>query len=70
FIFQTQKDDPRNALMFALELAQQGIPHEVHTFTEGRHGGALYDGTNDAPDIPHTARWAPLAWEWLEANGF
>ncbi len=70
FIFQTQEDDPRNALLFALELAQRGIPHEVHTFTEGRHGGALYDGTHDAPDIPHTARWAALAWEWLEANGF
>ena len=70
FIFQTQEDDPRNALLFALELAQRGIPHEVHTFTEGRHGGAIYDGTYDTPDIPHTAHWVTLAYEWLEANQF
>lgn len=70
FLFQTHEDDPRCALMFALELAHRGIPYEVHTFAEGRHGGALYDGRNDTPDIPHTARWAELAGEWLEAQGF
>ena len=70
FIFQTNEDDPRNALMFALELAHRGISHEVHTFTEGVHGGGLYNGLDETPEVPHTARWAELAAEWLEVQGF
>ena len=70
FLFQTHEDDPRCALLFALELAHRGIPYEVHTFAEGIHGGALYDGRYETPDLPHTARWAELAGEWLEGLGF
>lgn len=70
FIFQTHEDDPRNALLFALELAHRGIPYEVHTFAAGPHGGALYNGEEETPDFPHTARWAGLAAEWLEDQGF
>ena len=71
FVFQTHKDDPRHALMFCMELANYGVPYEIHTFEEGPHGGALYDGADeDTPDFPHTAKWAPLAAEWLETRGF
>jgi len=71
FIFQTHKDDPRFAMTFGKALADFGIPFEVHTFTNGGHGGGLYDGgVEDAPLQPHTARWAELAAEWLEELGF
>lgn len=70
FIFQTNADDPRNALLFAMELASRGISYEVHTFTNGVHGGGLYDGLNETPDIPHTAKWADLAAGWLKEKDF
>lgn len=71
FVFQTHADDPRHALNFCYELACNGVPYELHTFEEGPHGGALYDGKHeDSPYFPHTARWASLALEWLEDKGF
>ncbi len=71
FVFQTHKDDPRHALMFCYELANKGVPYEIHTFEEGPHGGGLYDGAcEDSPSFKHTSRWAMLAAEWLEGKGF
>lgn len=71
FIFQTHADDPRHALTFCYELACNGVPYEIHTFEEGPHGGALYDGKcDDSPYFGHTSRWATLAAEWLENKGF
>jgi len=70
FIFQTHEDDPRCAMIFGHELADRGIPFEVHTFANGPHGGGLYNGKDDTPDFPHTARWADLAVGWLEELGF
>lgn len=71
FVFQTQKDDPRHALQFCMELANHGVPFEIHTFEEGPHGGALYDGAcEDSPSFPHTAMWAELAAQWLKERGF
>jgi acetyl esterase/lipase len=71
FLFQTHADDPRCALAYAWEFARYGIPFEIHTFENGPHGGGLFDGKcMDAPLIPHTARWAGLAAEWLEGKGF
>lgn len=70
FVFQTHKDDPRHALQFCYQLACYGVPYEIHTFEEGPHGGGLYNGKDNTPDIPHTARWAMLAAEWLEGKGF
>ena len=70
FIFQTNADDPRNALVFAMELAHRGISYEVHTFTEGPHGGGLYNGLEDTPKFDHTAKWADLAADWLAIQGF
>lgn len=71
FLFQTHADNPKNVLNFAYEFAERGIPYEVHTFVEGPHGGALYDGNHeDSPSFPHTAHWAELAAEWLKGYGF
>lgn len=71
FIFQTHSDDPRSSMDFGKELADRGIPFEVHTFREGPHGGGLYDGKDEhSPLFPHTAHWAELAAEWLEGYGF
>lgn len=71
FVFQTHKDDPRIALNFCMELANYGVPYEIHTFEDGPHGGALYDGScEDSPLFEHTSRWAELAAEWLVMRGF
>lgn len=70
FIFQTHADDPRFAMNFGKELADRGIPFEVHTFAGGRHGQGLYDGSYGMENVPHTAHWAELASEWLAGQGF
>lgn len=71
FVFQTHADDPHICLQFCMELANYGVPYELHTFEQGPHGGALFDGKFEGtPLIPHTARWAELAAEWLEGKGF
>ena len=71
FVFQTHKDDPRNALNYCMELANKGVPYEIHTFEDGPHGGALYDGNHpDSPLFPHTAMWAEIAADWLKSRGF
>lgn len=70
FVFQTHGDDPRIALNFCMELAVHGVPYEIHTFEEGPHGGALYNGQDETPDIPHTAMWADIAADWLLTRGY
>lgn len=70
FVFQTHEDDPRIGLNFCIELANFGIPFEIHTFERGAHGGALYNGKDETPDEPHTALWAPVAADWLLMRGF
>lgn len=70
FIFQTNSDDPRNALLYGMELACRGISYEIHTFTKGPHGGGLYNGLNDTPKSDHTAMWAELAAGWLGEQDF
>ena len=70
FVFQTHADDPRIALNFCMELAVHGVPYEIHTFEEGNHGGALYNGKDGTPDVPHTALWAGIAADWLLTRGW
>ncbi len=70
FVFQTHGDDPRIALNFCMELAVHGVPYEIHTFEDGPHGGGLYNGEDETPDIPHTAMWAQLAADWLKRRGY
>ncbi len=70
FVFQTHEDDPRIALNLCMELANHGVPYEIHTFEQGPHGGGLYNGQDEEPDIPHTAMWASIAADWLKSRGF
>ena len=70
FIFQTHSDDPSLAMKWGLECAERGIPFVVHTFRDGAHGNGLYNGKDETQDVPHTAKWAELAADWLEDNGF
>ena len=70
FVFQTHGDDPRIALNFCMELAVHGVPFEIHTFEEGPHGGALFNGKDETPDVPHTALWAEIAADWLIRRGW
>ena len=70
FVFQTHGDDPRIALNFCMELAVHGVPYEIHTFEDGPHGGGLYNGKDETPDIPHTAMWAEIAADWLLKKGY
>lgn len=70
FVFQTHGDDPRIALNFCMELAVHGVPYEIHTFEEGPHGGGLYNGQDETPDLPHTAMWASIAADWLKSRGY
>ena len=70
FVFQTHEDDPRIGLNFCMQLANFGVPYEIHTFERGYHGGALYNGRDETPDEKHTALWAPVAADWLRMRGF
>lgn len=70
YIFQTAGDDPQHGLKLSMALADKGIEFELHVFKEGRHGQALYDGSNGTENIPHTAHWIELALEWLSGYGF
>ena len=70
FVFQTHEDDPRIGLNFCMELAVHGVPFEIHTFEDGPHGGGLYNGKDETPDVPHTALWAEIAADWLVRRGF
>ena len=70
FLAQTASDDPRGVSTMAIRLAEWGIPFESHIFMGGTHGNGLYNGKDTTEDVPHTAHWAELAAEWLEAYGF
>ena len=71
FLFQTNRDDPRIGLQFASCLARYGVPFEIHTFEEGEHGGALFNGGDrEAPYYEHTSKWAEIAAGWLKMRGF
>lgn len=70
FLFQTQQDDPSLAMKWGLECAERGIPFVAHTFRDGSHGQGLYNGKDETENVPHTARWAELAAEWLQDYGF
>jgi acetyl esterase/lipase len=64
FLWHTVVDEAvlitEHAYALATALAEQGVPHELHTFTEGEHGVAMRD------DIP-ARQWRSLCAEWLAA---
>ncbi len=71
FIWHTA-DDPlvaaRNALRFALALAAQKVPYELHIFDHGVHGLALADEVTDVEGgfINRQSQvWMELAVQWL-----
>ncbi|HJC23717.1 MAG TPA: alpha/beta hydrolase [Candidatus Eisenbergiella merdavium] len=71
FLFQTHRDDPRIGLRFAMQLARYGVPFEIHTFEQGEHGGALFNGKDpEAPFVEHTSKWAEIAADWLKMRDF
>ncbi len=70
FIWQTNSDDPRNAMALANALAARKIPFELHCYTDGVHGLAMADGHNDlAMNVPQVQSWAPLCAQWLKDRG-
>lgn len=67
FIWQTMSDDGRHGMCLAKALQDEGVPYELHIFTEGVHGLAMADGNNDLDmSVPHVAHWGELCSEWLE----
>ena len=70
FLMETLADDPRSVLGFAEKLTMFGIPFALHLFQGGAHGQGLYNGKYEVEDVPHTAKWAELAADWLEDLGF
>lgn len=70
FLMETAADDPRSVLQMGTALANYGVAFVVHVFQDGQHGQGLYNGEYEVENVPHTARWAELAAEWLEDLGF
>lgn len=39
-------------------------------FEDGHRGGALYNGKDGTPDVPHNALWPEIAADWLIRRGW
>ena len=70
--FNDQAVPVENSLLIANALRQQGVPFELHIYTEGVHGLSLCDketagGYGEAAEWinPHAATWFSLCVEWL-----
>ena len=67
FIWHTAADEAvpvENSLMMASALRNQGVPFELHIFSEGRHG--LSAGHNETgPEEKGVQDWMMLAISWL-----
>lgn len=74
FIWHTADDQlvpARNALRFALALAEKRVPYELHVFDHGVHGLALADDVTDVDGrfiSPQNQVWIELAVGWLKRN--
>lgn len=72
FLWHTAEDDlvlSAHSLQFAMGLAKQRIPYELHVFEEGGHGLSLSDrttATNDAQINTAASQWVQLADAWLQ----
>lgn len=62
FLWHTAVDEAvlvgEHTYALATALAEHGVPHQLHVFTEGEHGVAMRD------DIP-ARQWLPLCAAWL-----
>ena len=67
FVWSTMADEHvpvENSLALIQSLRQNGVPCELHLYTEGRHGLGL--GTVEAVEPhPHLATWVPLCKRWM-----
>jgi dipeptidyl aminopeptidase/acylaminoacyl peptidase len=50
-----------HSLRFASALSKQGVPVELHIYTQGKHGVGLAD------EYPQLSTWFTLACNWLTA---
>jgi acetyl esterase/lipase len=72
FLWHTSKDNlvfSENSLTFALALAKQKVPYELHVFQDGGHGLALANETtaNSEEQINQECEiWFELAAKWLK----
>ena len=67
FLFHTADDAVvrvENALVYAVALAAQGVPFELHAYEKGRHGVGL------AKDDPVLGTWPARCADWLRTKGF
>lgn len=65
FLWHTSTDEivnVKNSLVFGERLRDNGIPFEMHVFSEGRHGLGL------AKAYPDISEWARLAANWVKRN--
>lgn len=70
FLWHTVADGSvpvENALLLAGALRQNGVPFELHLFTDGAHGASLASAELEL-DLP-AAQWLPLALAWLKNRG-
>lgn len=72
FMWHTSKDNlvyAENSLVFALELAKNKVPYELHVFQDGEHGLSLANETtaNNKEQINVDCEiWFDLAAKWLK----
>lgn len=75
FIWHTFDDNVvpvENSLLFATALRKNGIPFELHIYTQGPHGLSLATEETDTGTMgtyPHVATWVKLCTEWLIDKG-
>ncbi|WP_217362278.1 alpha/beta hydrolase [Cohnella herbarum] len=71
FLWHTADDDlvdARNSMKWALALAENKVPYELHIFESGVHGLSLADETSAAEEAHMNAScriWFELALSWL-----
>jgi len=74
FLWHTADDDlvyAQNSLRFAIALAKEKIPYELHVFENGVHGLSLCDETTAGHEThinPDCAVWFDLALNWLKKH--
>ena len=71
FLWQPVGDETvpsENSMLMAEALQRNGVPFELHLYSQGWHGIGLADGEVGSP-MPHVASWFPLAVQWLREMG-
>ncbi len=71
FLFNTQGDTvtpAKNVLLFALAMAEAGVPYEAHTFLTGDHGLSLATAatTDDGSSNSDVAKWHEMSLRFLK----